>query len=71
MIKEAFWKLAPNMRSCHARDMLLPDDKLTPHLPKVRAGLGNLNYVVFLKELAKLNNVTLMMEHLQSAEKYH
>lgn len=70
MIQEAFRKLGPYMRSCHAKDILLLDDKLTPHMPEVRTGLGNLNYSVFLKELAKLKNVPLMMEHLQGAEEY-
>jgi len=70
MIKEAFKKLGPYIKSCHAKDILLLDDKLTPHLPEVRAGLGNLNYTVFLKEMAKLKNIPLMMEHLKSAEEY-
>jgi len=71
MIKEAFRKLGPVIKSCHAKDILLLDDKLTPHLPEVRAGLGNLNYNVFLKELAKLKDIPLMMEHLKSAEEYN
>lgn len=70
MIKEAFKKLGKYIRSCHAKDILLLDDKLTPHLPEVTAGLGNLNYPVFLQELAKIKNVPLMMEHLKSAEEY-
>lgn len=70
MIKDAFKKLRPFIKSCHAKDILLLDDKLTPHLPEVRAGLGNLNYAVFLNELSKLNHVPLMMEHLGSAEEY-
>lgn len=71
MIKEAFSKLGPFIRSCHAKDILLLDDKLTPHLPEVRAGLGNLNYAVFLRELGKLKNIPLMMEHLKTAEEYN
>ena len=71
MIKEAFKKLGANIRSCHAKDILLLDDKLTPHLPEVRAGLGNLNYTVFLNELAKIKNLPLMMEHLKTADEYH
>ncbi|MBT3382777.1 MAG: sugar phosphate isomerase/epimerase [Prolixibacteraceae bacterium] len=71
MIKEAFKKLGPFIRSCHAKDILLLDEKLTPHLPEVRPGLGNLNYAIFLKELAKLKNIPLMMEHLNSAEEYN
>lgn len=71
IIKEAFKKLGPFIRSCHAKDILLLEDELTPHLPEVRAGLGNLNYAVFLKELSKLKNIPLMMEHLNSAEEYN
>lgn len=71
MIKEAIKKLGPYLKSCHAKDILLLDDKLTPHLPEVRAGLGNLNYSVFLTELAKLDGIPLMMEHLNSADEYN
>ena len=71
MIKEAIKKLGPHIKSCHAKDILLLDDQLTPHLPEVRAGLGNLNYTIFLKELSKYKNIPLMMEHLGSAEEYN
>ncbi len=71
MIKEAIKKLGPFIKSCHAKDILLLEDELTPHMPEVRAGLGNLNYAVFLKELSKLDNVPLMMEHLKSGEEYN
>jgi sugar phosphate isomerase/epimerase len=70
MISEAFKKLGPFIKSCHAKDILLLDDELTPHLPEVRAGLGNLNYAVFLKELSKLNGIPLMLEHLKTEEEY-
>lgn len=71
MISEAFKKLGPYIKSCHAKDILLLEDELTPHLPEVRAGLGNLNYAVFLKELSKLKNIPLMLEHLNAAEDYN
>lgn len=71
MIKEAFQKLGKYIKSCHAKDILLPDDQLTPHLPEVRAGLGNLDYRVFLTELNKLDGIPLMMEHLKNAEEYN
>ncbi len=71
MISEAFKKLGPYIKSCHAKDILLIEDELTPHLPEVRAGHGNLNYAVYLKELSKLNNIPLMLEHLNSAEEYN
>ena len=70
MIKECFSKLGPYIRSCHAKDMILREDIYTPHLDEVRPGLGNLDYSVFLQELSKLDNVPLMMEHLQSEEEY-
>lgn len=71
MIREAFKKLGPNIKSCHAKDILLLDDQLTPYLPEVRTGLGNLNYAIFLEELSQLNSIPLMMEHLNSAEDYN
>lgn len=70
MILEAFKKLGPFIKSCHAKDILLLDDELTPHLPEVRAGLGNLNYAIFLTELSKLKNIPLMLEHLNTEEEY-
>ncbi|MDO8952324.1 MAG: sugar phosphate isomerase/epimerase [Draconibacterium sp.] len=70
MISEAIKKLGPFIKSCHAKDILLLEDELTPHLPEVRAGLGNLNYAVFLKELSELKNIPLMLEHLNSEEEY-
>jgi len=71
MISEAFKKLGPFIKSCHAKDILLLEDELTPHLPEVRAGLGNLNYTVFLKELSVFKNIPLMLEHLNSEEEYN
>jgi sugar phosphate isomerase/epimerase len=71
MILEAFRKLGLFIKSCHAKDILLLDSELTPHLPEVRAGLGNLDYPVFLKELNKLQNIPLMLEHLGSEEEYN
>lgn len=70
LMKEAFQKLGPHIKSCHAKDILLLEEKLTPHLPEVRPGLGGINYKIFLEELAKLENIPLMMEHLKTAEEY-
>lgn len=70
MIRECFSKLGPYIRSCHAKDMILREDIYTPHLDEIRPGLGNLDYSLFLKELSKLDNVPLMMEHLQTEEEY-
>jgi len=70
LIKEMFDRLGPNIKSCHAKDITLREDNYIPQLDEVRAGLGQLDYAVFLKELAKFDNIPLMMEHLQSAEEY-
>ena len=65
-----FSKLGPHIKSCHAKDITLREDNYIPQLDEVRAGLGNLDYAVFLQELAKLDDVPLMMEHLETAEEY-
>ncbi len=71
MIMDCFKKLGPYMKSCHAKDILLREDIYTPHLTEVMPGQGFLNYPVFLRELAKLNNVPLMLEHLQTEAEYN
>lgn len=70
MIKECFRKLGPHIRSCHGKDIILKEDVYTPQLVECRPGLGQLDYAVFLTELSKLNNIPLMMEHLNTAEEY-
>ncbi len=69
LIRECFRKLGPNIKSCHAKDILL-QQKLTTHLDEVRPGAGGLDYVTFLKELSRLKDVPLMLEHLPNAEEY-
>jgi sugar phosphate isomerase/epimerase len=70
MIRDCFRKLGPHIRSCHAKDITLREDNYIPQLDEIIAGKGNLDYSVFLTELAKLKDVPLMMEHLNSAEEY-
>ncbi|MHC4435446.1 MAG: sugar phosphate isomerase/epimerase family protein [Planctomycetota bacterium] len=71
LIQECFEKLGPQIKSCHAKDILLaPYPQLTTHLDEVRPGLGGLDYVVFLKELSKIPDTPLMLEHLKGAEEY-
>ncbi len=70
LLRECFEKLGPHIRSCHAKDILLAPE-LTVHLSEVRAGLGALDYAVFLAELARLDPDTpLMLEHLTAEEDY-
>jgi len=68
-IKECFEKLGPYIKNCHAKDILLHTN-LTVHLDEVLIGTGGLDYKVYLKELSKLNNVPLMLEHLKTKEEY-
>ena len=70
MIRECFRKLGLQIRSCHAKDIVLREDNYMPQLDEIVAGKGNLDYRVFLTELAKLKDVPLMMEHLNTAEEY-
>lgn len=70
MIRDAFRKLGRWMKSCHAKDVSIREDTYLPQLDEVRPGLGLLDYRTFLKELAALDNVPLMLEHLKSEEDY-
>lgn len=70
MIMDCFKKLGPSIKSCHAKDITLREDNTIPQFDEILAGKGNLDYAVFLTELAKLKEVPLMMEHLNSPEEY-
>jgi sugar phosphate isomerase/epimerase len=70
MIRDCFRKLGPQIKSCHAKDITLREDNYMPQLDEIVAGKGNLDYSVFLTELAKLKDVPLMMEHLNTADEY-
>ncbi len=70
MIKECFKKLGPHIRSCHGKDIILREDIYTPQLTECRPGLGKMDYTTFLRELGKLKDIPLMMEHLNTAEEY-
>jgi sugar phosphate isomerase/epimerase len=70
LIKDMFKKLGPHIKSCHAKDIILREDNYIPQMDEVRAGLGTLDYAVFLRNLSKLKDVPLMMEHLKTAEEY-
>jgi sugar phosphate isomerase/epimerase len=68
-IRECFEKLGPWIRSCHAKDIAF-SQHLTLHLDEMRPGLGVLDYGVFLRELAQLGDVPILLEHLKTAEEY-
>lgn len=68
-IKECFKKLGPYIKSCHAKDIQLLQE-LTTHLTEVLPGTGNLDYATYLKELARLDDIPLMLEHLKTDQQY-
>ena len=70
LIREMFARLGPHIRSCHAKDITLREDNYIPQLDEVRPGLGSLDYRIFLQELSRLDDVPLMMEHLDTAAEY-
>lgn len=70
LIRECFKKLGTNIKSCHAKDIIMAP-KLTVHLDEVRPGLGRLDYRTLLREMDKLAPDTpLMLEHLSAPEDY-
>ena len=70
LIRECVAKLGPQIKSCHAKDIVLAD-RLTVHLDEVRPGLGGLDYRTLLRELNDLDpDLPLMLEHLPNEHEY-
>lgn len=69
LLRDFFKKLGPHIKSCHAKDIILRN-QLTTHLDEIRPGLGALDFNVYLQELAQLENVPLIIEHLQDQKEY-
>jgi sugar phosphate isomerase/epimerase len=70
LLRECFAKLGPQIRSCHAKDLLLYPDKLSVQMEEVTPGTGGFDYATYLRELRKFPDVPLMMEHLPNQEEY-
>ncbi|CAN5556836.1 hypothetical protein BH23BAC1_BH23BAC1_46410 [soil metagenome] len=70
MISDFFKKLGPHIRSCHGKDVIWEENTFLPRFSECMPGQGNLNYAVYLKEISKLKDIPLMLEHLDSAEEY-
>jgi sugar phosphate isomerase/epimerase len=71
MIKDFFHKLGPHIRSCHAKDIINDSTQFLPNLRECMPGKGNLDYAVYIRELSKLKDIPLMLEHLKTNEEYH
>ncbi len=70
MIKDFFKKLGPHIRSCHAKDITNDSTEFLPNLSECMPGKGNLDYGVYIRELSKLKDIPLMLEHLKTNEEY-
>ena len=70
MIRDAFRRLGPWIKSCHAKDVTILENTDLPHLNEIRPGLGLLDYRTYLAELSRFPDVPLMLEHLKTAEEY-
>jgi len=68
-LTECFAKLGLYIKSVHAKDITIMPE-LTVHLEERRPGLGSLDYAVFLREMSRLKDVPMMMEHLDKQEDY-
>lgn len=70
LLNECFDKLGRWIVSCHAKDLTW-DVEMNVHFREVRPGLGALDYVTYLRRLARLPHVApLMLEHLPNANEY-
>ncbi len=67
---ECFEKLGPQIKSIHAKDVILTDD-LTYFIREAKIGEGNVDYDAFLTEIASLPPETpVIIEHRDSLEEY-
>lgn len=70
MIREFFRQLGPQIRSCHAKDIILTS-QLTVHMSECMPGKGGLDYRTFIREVNRLDpNMPVMMEHLNTDQEY-
>jgi sugar phosphate isomerase/epimerase len=70
LIKDAFKRLGKWIKNCHAKDIRINEEIYNVRFDEVRPGLGVLDYSVFLAELAKLEQVPMMLEHLETEAEY-
>ncbi len=70
MTKEFFHAFGPLIRSVHAKDTVLREDRLTLHIDEAIPGRGLFDYEALLAECHKLKDIPVMTEHLQTAAEY-
>lgn len=68
LVKDCFDKLGPYIVSCHSKDVTTIDH-YPYHIIESYTGDGQLDYNVYLMELAKLDNdIPMMIEHLNAQQ---
>jgi len=69
VLNECFDKLGRWIVSCHAKDLTW-DVEMNIHFREVQPGKGSLDYATYLRRLAQLPDVPLMLEHLTEPKEY-
>ena len=69
VIQEFVRKLGPHIKSSHLKDVTL-QSRVTVHIDEVRPGTGKLDIATFLREMAKLKDVPILVEHMKSETEY-
>ncbi|MFO0888629.1 MAG: TIM barrel protein [Isosphaeraceae bacterium] len=69
LLNECFDKLGPWIVSCHAKDLSW-DVEMNIHFREVPIGTGRIDYATYLKRLAALPDVPLMIEHMKDRREY-
>lgn len=69
IIRDAFRRLGPYLRSCHAKDIIMTSEFLV-HISETPIGTGILDYHTYLEEMTAYPDVPLMLEHLPDQAAY-
>ena len=62
-------KIGPHIKSSHLKDVKM-HSQVTVHIDEVCPGTGNLDLATFLREMATLKDVPILIEHLHSEAEY-
>lgn len=69
LVRSYFAALAPHIRSVHAKDIVI-QQTLTLHLDEAIPGDGCFDFDALLIEAAKLGDIPVMAEHLETQDQY-
>ena len=70
MTKAFFDAFGPLIRSVHAKDTILREERLTLHIDEAIPGHGVFDYNTLLIQCHELGDIPVMAEHLQTTEEY-